>query len=148
MEYYKIFEPIWADMDPNRHMRHTAYNDYAAQVRVAFLQKYGYDIEQLETLKMGPVLFREETRFLREIRIGDTIKVDVQIEGLSKDGRRWKMVHRIFKNERKLSAVITVEGAWIDIEKRKLIVPPQDMFEKFNALPKTDEYQEISKDVK
>ena len=148
MEYFKIFEPIWADMDPNRHMRHTAYNDYAAQVRVSFLQEYGYGVEQLEALKMGPVLFREETHFLREIRLGDTIKVDVQIAGLSKEGRRWNMVHRIYKNEGKLSAIVNVEGAWIDIEKRKLKLPPQDMFDKFNSLPKTKEYQEIVKAMK
>lgn len=35
-EFYKEFQVIWADMDPNRHMRHTAYNDYAAQLRVSF----------------------------------------------------------------------------------------------------------------
>ena len=29
MTFSKNFEPIWADMDPNQHMRHTAYNNYA-----------------------------------------------------------------------------------------------------------------------
>ncbi len=143
MKFYKIFEPIWADMDPNRHMRHTAYNDYAAQVRVAFLQEFGYGLEEMEKLKLGPVLFKEETAFLSEVRLGDTIKVDLQISGLSSEGRRWNMVHHIYKNEHKLSAIVKVEGAWIDMEKRKLKIPPDNMFEKFNSLPKTSEYKEI-----
>ncbi len=145
MEYSKTFVPIWADMDPNRHMRHTAYNDYAAQVRVAFLQDYGYDIEKLDKLRLGPILFREETVFLREIRLGDTIKVDLRVSGLSKEGRRWNMVHRIYNQYDKLSAIIKVEGAWIDMDKRKLIVPPKDLFEKFKELPRTEDYAEIVK---
>ncbi len=145
MEFYKIFTPIWADMDPNRHMRHTAYNDYAAQVRVAFLQDYGYDVEKLEKLKLGPVLFREETSFLREIRLGDTIKVDLRVSGLSREGRRWNMVHHIYNGEGKISAVIKVEGAWIDMEKRKVVVPPPDLFEKFKNLPRTEDFKEIVK---
>lgn len=145
MEFFKTFEPIWADMDPNKHMRHTAYNDYAAQVRVAFLNAYGYGIESLEKLEMGPVLFREETVFLSEVRLGDILKVDVRVSGLSKEGRLWKMVHRIYKNDGKLSAVVKVEGAWIDLVKRKLKLPPKTMFERFDELPKTDDYHEIVK---
>lgn len=34
----KEFEVKWADLDPNRHMRHSAYNDYAAHMRVKFLE--------------------------------------------------------------------------------------------------------------
>ncbi|HAG16864.1 MAG TPA: thioesterase [Bacteroidales bacterium] len=143
--YSKQFDVIWANMDPNRHMRHTAYNDYAAQVRVAFMEDNGLGFEEMEKLMLGPVLFKEETRFLSEIRMGERITVDLQIAGLSVDGERWKMVHQIFKSDGKLSAVITVEGAWIDMAKRKLKPPPQLLTENFNQLPKTADFQEIAK---
>ena len=32
MSYTLEFNTKWADFDANRHMRHTAYNDYAAEV--------------------------------------------------------------------------------------------------------------------
>ena len=143
--YSKQFDVIWANMDPNRHMRHTAYNDYAAQVRVAFMEDNGLGFEEMEKLMLGPVLFKEETRFLSEIRMGERITVDLQIAGLSVDGERWKMVHQIFKSDGKLSAVITVEGAWIDMAKRKLKPPPQLLTENFNQLPKTADFLEIAK---
>jgi acyl-CoA thioester hydrolase len=143
--YSKQFDVIWANMDPNRHMRHTAYNDYAAQVRVAFMEDSGLGFEEMEKLMLGPVLFKEETRFLSEIRMGERITVDLQIAGLSADGERWKMVHQIFKSDGKLSAVITVEGAWIDMAKRRLKPPPQLLTENFNQLPKTADFQEIVK---
>ncbi|MBN1649717.1 MAG: thioesterase family protein [Bacteroidales bacterium] len=143
--YSKNFEVIWADMDPNRHMRHTAYNDYAAQVRVSFMVDNGLSLEEMEKLQLGPVLFKEETVFLSEIRMGEKIKVDIQIAGLSNDGDRWKMVHHIYKSNGKLSAIITVEGAWIDMTQRKLKAPPAKLSANFNELPKTKDYQEIIK---
>ena len=143
--YSKQFDVIWADMDPNRHMRHTAYNDYAAQVRVAFMGDNGLSFDEMEKLMLGPVLFREETQFISEIRLGERITVDLQIAGLSLDGERWKMVHQIFKNDGKLSAVITVEGAWIDMANRKLKPPPKELVANFNELPKTNDFQEIVK---
>jgi acyl-CoA thioester hydrolase len=145
MNFSKQFDVIWADLDPNRHMRHTAYNDYAAQVRVAFMTENGLSLEEMERQNLGPILFKEETQFLSEIRIGERIKVDLQISGLSQDGERWKMVHQIFKSDGKLSAIIKVEGAWIDMEKRKLKAPPSDMVNQFNKLPKTGDYQDIVK---
>ncbi len=40
-------------MDPNRNMRHTVYNDYAVQIRVALLSDYGFDLNKLEELQLG-----------------------------------------------------------------------------------------------
>jgi acyl-CoA thioester hydrolase len=147
-KYTKQFDVIWADLDPNRHMRHTAYNDYAAQVRVAFMDDNGIGFDEMEKLMLGPVLFKEETHFLSEVRMGERITVDLQIAGLSLDGERWKMVHQVFKSDGSLSAVIKVEGAWMDMVKRKLKQPPKELVNKFNELPKTDDYQEIVKGQK
>jgi acyl-CoA thioester hydrolase len=148
INYSKSFEVIWADMDPNRHMRHTAYNDYAAQVRVAFMADNGLTLEEMERLQLGPVLFKEETRFLSEVRMGEKIEVDLQISGLSSDGERWQMVHHIYKSDKKLSAIITVDGAWIDMTKRKLKAPPSSLTKNFNELTKTDNFKEIVKKAK
>ena len=148
INFNKDFEVIWADMDPNRHMRHTAYNNYAAQVRVAFMAENGLSLEEMEKLQLAPVLFKEETYFLSEIRMGEHIKVDIQIAGLSADGERWKMLHHIHRSDGKLSAIIKVEGAWIDMEKRKLKAPPESLVLNFNELPKTADYQEIVKNEK
>ena len=147
-KYSKKFDVIWADMDPNRHMRHTAYNDYAAQVRVSYMTDQGLSLEEMEKLMLAPVLFKEETQFLSEVRLGEQIEVDLQIAGLSADGERWKMVHHIRKRDGMLSAIISVEGAWIDLTKRKLKPPPASFASNTNALLKTADFQEIVKRVK
>ena len=76
----------WADMDPNGHMRHSAYADYAADQRLVLLAEWGYDIKEFARLRLGPILFREETVFLKEVHIGEEIRVDSRLRGVNDDG--------------------------------------------------------------
>lgn len=147
MEYIKSFQVIWADIDANRHLRHTAYNDYAAQVRVNFFSDYGFSIENLVKTEIGPILFREETRFLKEIGINEVIKVDIRLAAMRKDGSRWRVVHTVYKSDESKSAVITVEGAWLDLKVRKLIVPPAELQGIFENMPRTEDFEYLPEKV-
>ena len=142
-KYSKTFRTIWANFDANRHMRHTAYNDYAAEIRVMFLQDHGFDIEHMEKNKFGPILFREETKFLREIKMGTDIRVDIELLALSKDGGRFSFLHHIYNDKNKISAEIVVDGAWIDLEKRKLCLPSKLIIDAMNELEKSPQFKWI-----
>ena len=117
----------WADMDPNGHMRHSAYADYAADQRVMVLASWGYDVAQFSRLRLGPILFREETKFLKEIHIGEEIRVDGRLAAINADGSRWSIVHTIYKADGRVAATVTVDGAWLDLDRRKLAVPPAEL---------------------
>jgi acyl-CoA thioester hydrolase len=39
-----------------------------------------------------------------------------------------------------LAAEITVDGSWIDIEKRKSVTPAKDILELFNSFPRAEEF--------
>ncbi len=141
---FKInFNTKWSDFDPNRHMRHTAYNDYAAEVRVRFFQEHGLSMDEFAKFNFGPVLFKEETSFYKEIRIGETITVNLELEGVSKGIERWRFKHHIFNQDAILAAEIKVYGAWMDLVKRKLTVPPLKFATAFNSLTKTTNFKEI-----
>src|SRR5215207_2903432 len=88
----------WADLDPNAHVRHSVYYDWGAMVRVAFLESQGVGLDWMAKNAIGPVLFREEAKFLRELRMGDTLSIDFQVAAASEDGRKWRMRHRIFRS--------------------------------------------------
>lgn len=122
-------------MDPNGHMRHSAYADYAADQRVAALARWGYGVARFAQLRLGPILFREETRFLKEVGIGEEIRVDGRLVSMSTDGTRWTVLHALYKADGRVAATVTVDGAWLDLERRKLTVPPADLVAAFAALP-------------
>lgn len=143
MSYQVTFATKWSDFDPNRHMRHTAYNDYAAEVRVRYFTEQNFSIQEFSKHNIGPILFTEETSFRKEIHIGENISVNIKIAGLSENNERWKIVHEVFNEAGKLSAVIKVYGAWIDLIKRKLITPPIEAQNLFLNVDKTADFEVI-----
>jgi acyl-CoA thioester hydrolase len=143
MKFEINFNTKWSDFDPNRHMRHTAYNDYAAEVRVRYFQEHGLSINEFAKLNIGPILFKEETSFYKEIHIGENITVKMELEGVSTGIERWRFNHQIFNKDDVLAAEIKVYGAWIDLVERKLTAPPAKFVKIFQNLPKTENFKEI-----
>ncbi|MGK0414246.1 MAG: acyl-CoA thioester hydrolase [Polaribacter sp.] len=143
MSYNVTFPTKWSDFDPNRHMRHTAYNEYAAEVRVRYFAEQNFSINDFTKHNLGPILFTEETSFRKEIHLGENITVNIKLSGLSANNERWKITHEVFNEAGKLSAVIKVYGAWIDLTKRKLTVPPIEAKNLFLYAEKTEDFEKI-----
>lgn len=130
----------WADLDPNGHVRHSVYYDYGAQARVALLEKRGLGLSWMAKHMIGPVLFREQAKFLRELHMSEEITIDVQMGGLSDDGRKWRIVHEIRRGD-ELCAVLDMDGAWLDLRARKIVVPPDALSHAFEDLPRTENFE-------
>lgn len=133
----------WADIDQNRHLRHSAYYDYGATARMTFLNSHGLTTEKMEELKIGPVLFREEALFKREIKLEDKLTIDIEILKGTADFSRWSIRHHIIKEDGTLAAIIQVDGAWIDLVKRKLALPNEFIRNIFKDFPVSPEFQLI-----
>ena len=139
-EYCKEYEVKWADIDANRHMRHSAYNDYAAQARVSIFTEHGLSMDEIAKMGLGPILFREETKFYREVNLFDKITVTFKVKAMRKDGSRWSVLHEVFKEDGTQAAAITVDGAWIDLQTRRLGKPSEKLLEIFSHFPRTEDF--------
>lgn len=96
---------------------------------------------RMQEAGLGPVLFREECVFRKEIHLGDRVTIDLELLKARRDLSRWSIRHSIYKNEKELAAVITVDGAWIDTAKRKLATPPGVVADVFMQMPKAADFQ-------
>jgi len=143
MSFKVDFTTRWADFDANIHMRHTAYNDYCAEARMRYFNKFGITIQDFAKEKIGPILFEENTKFLKEIHMGEDISVNLKMAGLSEKGERWKVQQEVFNAKGKLSAIITVYGAWIDLVKRKLTTPPERIATIFSETERVEDFEII-----
>ncbi len=143
MNYQVTFNTKWSDFDPNRHMRHTAYNEYAAEVRIRYFADQNFSIDAFTKHNIGPILFEEYTSFRKEIHLGENISVNLKLSGISKNIERWKITHEVFNEAGQLSAIIKVYGAWIDLTKRKLTIPPKEAQKLFFNTEKTEDFEEI-----
>jgi len=143
MSFKVGFTSRWADFDPNNHMRHSAYNDYAAEARVRMFNEYGLSLIEFNKLNIGPVLFREETNFRKEIRLSEDISVEVFLKGMSENGERFKFFHKIFKQDGRLAAEVEIYGAWLDLKERKLTDPPSIILNTLKDIERTADFEII-----
>lgn len=144
MSFSVEFTSRWADFDPNNHMRHSAYTDYAAEARVRMFNEYGLNLMEFNKLNIGPILFREETIFRREIRLSEDIRVEVFLKGISENGERFKFSHKIFKTVGSLAAEVEIYGAWLDLKTRKLTNPQKIVLEALKDIERTEDFENIS----
>ncbi|WP_347158853.1 acyl-CoA thioesterase [Pontibacter chitinilyticus] len=144
MNYTYEAKVMWAHLDANMHMRHSAYADFAAQARIAALDELGLDFNAFQEEHIGPILFREETLYLREVGINDTLKITSELIKSRPDGSRWSIRHLVFRNDGVKAAIINVDGAWLDTKKRKLAPLPAKLAEAFTNMPKSLDYEEMA----
>ncbi|HEU4561309.1 MAG TPA: acyl-CoA thioesterase [Longimicrobium sp.] len=138
------FEVRWSDVDGNRHVRNTAFSEYATHTRFRLLAAHGFDAARLEALRFGPVMMREETRYRRELHLGDRVTVTVRCSGLSADASHWRVRQEVLREDGKEAAVLTIQGGWIHLDSRKLIVPPAGLGDILLALPRTRDFEELA----
>jgi acyl-CoA thioester hydrolase len=140
MVYAKNIEIRWSDLDPNFHLRHSVYYDFGAYSRISFLNEAGITPAVMMQQHIGPVIFREEAVFKKEIKFGDSISINIQLEKYTSNFTKWTMKHELWKNGDVLAAVITIDGAWLDTSIRKLTMPGQQIVAAFDSIPKTENF--------
>ena len=141
LEYTRVLAIRWSDLDPNFHLRHTAYYDFAAQARIELLESLGFTVAFMQQAALGPVLFREECIFRKEIKYGDKIQLISKFKKARKDFSRFSVQHEFLRSEETLCAIITIDAAWIDTNKRKLTIPPLANRDALINLPKADDFE-------
>jgi acyl-CoA thioester hydrolase len=141
--YVKSIQVRWSDLDPNGHVRHSAYADYGAQVRIGFFMEHDFDLAHFHKLGMGPILFREDLKYLREIRPNETIRVNCEVTGLSPNRKHWRFRHSVYRQDGELSCVIDCQGAWFDLVNRKVVPPTQELDAVMARFPRSADYAEF-----
>lgn len=139
----KLILPLqirWADIDANHHMRHSVYYDFGAQARIDCLAKYGITMVMMQELKIGPIVFREECIFRKEVRAADQLSISVAVSKLRNDFARFSFRHEIVKSDGTSCAIINIDGAWLDTELRKLKIPPPEIAGLMKDFPRTDDF--------
>ncbi len=141
--YSKTFTVRWADCDVNGHMRNTAYSEYAIDLRVGYLAEHGWGFDRFVEGQIGPVLLREETDYLREVRLGETITVEYAALGLSPDNGLFKLQHDFTMANGKPCARIVLSGGWMDLRTRKLVPAPEPLARIMAGVPRAEGYADL-----
>lgn len=129
--YEKTIEVRWADCDANRHMRHSAYSDLCGHTRVGFMDSIGMTSEFCEQQGFGPVLFKEETEYRREVHINEVLRVTVEVGEATGFSKSVQMVQHIYKPCGTLAAIHRCVIGFMDMVERKIVALPEAFITRF-----------------
>ncbi len=131
---------LWSQIDANQHLRHSAYADLGAQARIEILNASGITADVFKKHHVGPILFREELIYFREIHADDSVKVTCELVRCRPDGSRWSFRQEIYRSDGVKAAQINTDGAWLDTKQRKLAPPPAEIASGFGSIPRSHDF--------
>jgi acyl-CoA thioester hydrolase len=145
MSYQKKFEIRWSDLDANRHLANSAYQNFMSHTRMGFLIENGFSSKELAKLNLGLVVFYEHIYYFKEILPEDRIMVTLSLKGLSDDGMFFEFEHQLYNQNGKHCASCEMMGAWIDLQSRGLTGLPKYLIEGVAKLEKTEDFKILTK---
>jgi acyl-CoA thioester hydrolase len=139
--YSKTYAIRWSDLDANGHVNYAAHIDAAGDLRYHFFIAHGFPPERFTEMGIGPVYTTIHADFFREVRMGETVTLTYALSGLSPSGARWKVHHEVLKSNGKKAVSIDLEGAILDLSARKPVIPPPELLQIFNLVPRTPTFE-------
>lgn len=144
--YRKDFEIRWSDVDANRHMANTAYISFISHTRIAFLLQLGFDQKMFEVNQIGPVAFYEHVYYFKEAFLGQTIRVSLEIMGMSEDAKFYEFHHNFYNHKGENIALCEMMGSWINLKTRKLTGLNNELLKTFSGVEKADGFTVLTKE--
>jgi acyl-CoA thioester hydrolase len=141
--FLKEFIVGWGDLDANNHMRNTAYLDVAGTARFSFFAQQGFPISRFRELHFGPIVFKDEVEYFRELMLLESFSVSFLQDGMNPDGSIFRIVNEFVNSRGQRAALVKTHGAWFNLDQRKIQPPPPDLLAVMRSLPKTSAYAEI-----
>lgn len=144
--YLKDFEVRWSDIDANRHLANSAYQNMMSHARMDFLTQNGFTDKSLIKHNIGPVVFYEHIYYFKEILPDDSLRVSTALKGLSDDGRFFEFEHNFYNQNGKNCARAIMMGSWIDMKTRRIAALPDSLLELIAEMEKTEDFKSITKE--
>lgn len=148
MAFQKSFEVHWAALDPIGHMANTAYLDVCVDCRFAYFESQGFPPAEFFKHRVGPVVRKDEVEYFRELRMLERFTVAISLAGVSPDASRFRLRNEIRRDDGELAARVTSQGGWLDLDKRRLVVPPEGLARAVLALDRTEDFSPLESTVK
>ena len=131
-------------MDFNAHMSNRAYLDICPDVRLTFFAEHGFPTREFERLRLGPVVRRDTLEYFRELHLLESFTVNLSIAGLSADGSRFRLRNEFLRQDGVLTARVTSEGGWLNLDTRKLCPAPPELLRVLASMDRSADYEELA----
>jgi acyl-CoA thioester hydrolase len=143
--YKKEFDVRWSDLDANRHMANSAYQNFMSHTRMAFLIDNDFGQREMAHYETGPVIFNENIFYFKEIHQGKPVTVTCEVTGMSEDGSMFSFRHNFYDDNGRNVSRGLMTGAWMNLKERKITALHPELHEKIKNFPKSEDFKVLEK---
>jgi len=144
--YTKEFDVRWSDLDANRHMANSAYQNFMSHARMGFLMENGFGQREMAAYNTGPVIFSEQIFYFKEIQQGYPVTVTCEITGMSEDGAFFSFRHDFYDHKGNNLARGIMTGAWMHLGSRKIEALPTALYELIGNITKAADFKTLTRE--
>ncbi|MBI4406179.1 MAG: acyl-CoA thioesterase [Deltaproteobacteria bacterium] len=110
-----------SQLDSYGHVNHAAYLQIFEQARWEFTKNHGYGYEVVHAQGVGPIVLRIQIEFRKELRLGQTLRVETYGSGFKK--RIFKVYQSMVDGQGDICCRAEYSLALFDMKERKIISP-------------------------
>ncbi|MGW4870670.1 acyl-CoA thioesterase [Streptomyces chartreusis] len=121
------------ETDTQGHVNQSVYINYAEHARWSLLQAAGITQTGLIGKGVGPVALETTIRYKRELIAGDEIDVTCAFEWSG--GKTFRIRQLVRKTDGTVAAELTAVGGLLDLQERKLVARPDEVFKELSSDP-------------
>ena len=115
MRYRFPVDVRWADLDPYRHLNHSAYLSYCEAARIAALDEVGFGMRRLSDLGFQIVIVGVDARWHKPALENMAVVVETEVEEVGRVRSTWRQ--RMFHGDDLLFEA-SVTAAFTDLDGR------------------------------
>ncbi len=145
MAFFESFDVRWSDLDVNRHVANTAYSNFMIAVRMSYLKKGGFDQAAFDHHRIGPAIISETFHYLKESLPESSLRVNLELSGLSEDERLVRFNHSVYQDDGVLSVFARCTFCWIDLDSRKMKQAPEALAALIRNMDRSADFHVLTK---
>ena len=119
-------------IDCNQHVSESIYYKIAIDVLQDLHQELGLN-DLFATEQTAPIVFSSNIEFFREVFVDEEVTIAVVLFPESPDFRKWRRLFEIYNQADELSAKIISQGAFFDLQTRKVKAPSLGLYKAFKS---------------
>lgn len=108
-------------LDTFGHMNNARYLDLYEEARWELITQRGFGLSQIMATKTGPVILEVSLKFLKEIKLRETITITTKV--LSYEGKISRLMQQMIKADGSVASEAIFVVGFFDLKARKLIEP-------------------------
>jgi len=110
-------------LDTFGHVNNATYLQIFEEARWEIITARGYGLPEIMAAKKGPVVLEANIKFLKELKLRDTIQVT--FEPIEMNGKIGKCIQRMINSAGEVSCEALFTVGFFDLETRRLILPTE-----------------------